>query len=140
MDHTHYWEINRDLPRAIWDQITDDARRLIAAAPVRVAYDWDRWQEPPRIDDITIRFNAAHEEDAHETFVLSRATTRFDFCKTNRKPYDLLVCAILAVAEDHAGGDIIVRSDGSREEWTVPVNWARTILQRPIPIPKEVGE
>lgn len=37
----------------------------------------------------------------------------FDFCKTARKPYDAVVCALLIAAKDHYGASLRVSSDGT---------------------------
>lgn len=68
------------------------------------------------LDDITIndnivRFNGVGD-DAHETFVFSKKIDDFNFCKTQRKPYDELVCACLEFAKNIFKDDISVSSDG----------------------------
>ena len=39
------------------------------------------------------------------------------FCKTNRKPYDLAVCAVLLAFKKRFVTTVKISSDGSSEEW-----------------------
>lgn len=52
---------------------------------------------------------------AHEDFLIDLKHPRDDFCKTNRKPYDAVVQALLILAEK-AGYVTDVRSDGDNPE------------------------
>jgi len=45
-------------------------------------------------DSFALNGSFVHDED-YETFELSRKATDFDFCKTDRRPYDAVVGAIL---------------------------------------------
>ncbi|MEA3295593.1 MAG: hypothetical protein U9Q27_00410 [Patescibacteria group bacterium] len=55
----------------------------------------------------------------HETFVIKNINTGgvngWNFCKTARKPYDLLVCACLIAARKYLG--FRISSDGSLNDW-----------------------
>lgn len=83
------------------------------------------------ITDNEIRFNGREEGDrGHETFSLQRMSDKrleeyaerldrnyiFDFCKTARKPYDIVVCCLLVILKYHLGNMIEVSSDGA--DWT----------------------
>tara|TARA_B100002049_G_scaffold216394_1_gene182295 strand:- start:1414 stop:1986 length:573 start_codon:yes stop_codon:yes gene_type:complete len=77
----------------------------------------------------------------HETMLLERTCTPedwqedafksgegiFNFCKTARKPYDLLVCALLLVCENEAPGCWTIRSDGDWSEWKQAINLVNEI-------------
>jgi hypothetical protein len=106
-----------------------EIRRLIAAAKVTVAYESDCPANPPEIDGERLRFNGVGE-DGHETFEVRRdpagnrspwqkpeAGRYFDFCKTARKPYDVLVTASLLVLKAHLGDWLLLGSDGRWENW-----------------------
>lgn len=43
----------------------------------------------------------------------------FDFCKTERRPYDLLVAASLLVLKRHLGNGVRVMTDGKDNDWSV---------------------
>ena len=83
------------------------------------------------ITDNEIRFNGREEGDrGHETFSLQRMSDKrleeyaerldrnyiFDFCKTARKPYDIVVCCLLVILKYHLGNMIEASSDGA--DWT----------------------
>ena len=99
------------------------------------------------ITDDMIWFNGREENDqGHETFHLERKSTKesyrtfplkdqdgkiledtekeecFTFCKTARKPYDIVVCCCLLIAKKHLGGLISVSSDGDEVEWNDAIN------------------
>ena len=79
------------------------------------------------ITDEEIRFNGREEGDrGHETFSLQRKSDKrledyasrldrkyiFDFCKTARKPYDIVVCCLLVILKHRLGNMIEISSDG----------------------------
>jgi len=51
------------------------------------------------------------DEDGHETFYFSLDKSGFDFCKTNIKPYDEVVCGCLYIAKVIFGEDIRINQD-----------------------------
>lgn len=70
--------------------------------------------EKYRFDDVEIFFNGI-DDDGHETFYLSRYASRmtgFTFCKTARKPYDVVVCSLLILLKHFYGNDFFLDSDG----------------------------
>jgi hypothetical protein len=76
----------------------------------------------PEISQDFICFNGnwcPGENLGHEAFVLARCGEGFQFCKTERKPYDLLVCAVLLCVTEIAPGAFSIASDGDMrgEEW-----------------------
>lgn len=72
-------------------------------------------------------------ELGHEPFLLTSAPHEEDdkfgacmwFCKTARKPYDLLVCATLILVECYAPGMLKIHSDGDPEDWGPALEFAR---------------
>lgn len=65
----------------------------------------------PVVEKDSINLNGVGD-DSHESFNIN--TTLGDFCKTNRKPYDVVVVAILYYLESK--GVITWSSDGGRED------------------------
>ena len=91
---------------------------------------------PPIIDAEQIVFNGSPESEGYEDFEMHRVPeNEFNFCKTAGMPYDEVVCAVLAVAAEHAPSAIRVQSDGPAENWGAPVGWASEVLERPVPNP-----
>lgn len=69
-----------------------------------------------------------------ETFVLSNASPEKDqeispgigYCNTAGKPYDLMVCATLIVANHIAPDLLMINSDGGIDDWEPALKLART--------------
>jgi hypothetical protein len=75
---------------------------------------------------------------SHETFAIPLRVSHlqdFDFCKTARKPYDVVVTGVLCILAE-AGLD--VSSDGEAEDWEAGRAWAQGVLGRPVKIPAGV--
>ena len=74
----------------------------------------------PMINESQIWFNGDEKKDMdHETFGIIWNKNGQDFCKTNRKPYDLLVCVtLLAMRDSFKGtGAFTFSSDGDNSDW-----------------------
>jgi hypothetical protein len=135
MGYTHYWRQNKSIPSDRWQKIADDAFKLISAAPCKLAYEEDD-PEPPYVGSYVIRFNGTPDPDGHETFILERVPSdSFSFCKTASKPYDTVVCAVLAIAKEHCSDAIKVTSDGDERDWKEPLAWASQVLGREVKYP-----
>lgn len=67
----------------------------------------------------------AHDEYSHETFLFTRVIgdDTFMFCKTARKPYDLLVQACLIAAVALLPEVERVSSDGNLDEWKAALEY-----------------
>ena len=91
----------------------------------------------------------SHDESlndlGHETFVLERKAwkqadhrpsenTLFSFCKTARKPYDLMVQACLILYK-HYFPYVHIHSDGDMDDWTEAFKFVAAV----IPEGKEIG-
>lgn len=88
--------------------------------------------------DGMIYFNGLGDE-AHEDFMLptwSQEIKDFNFCKTARKEYDIVVVACLAVM---AEAGLNVHSDGPHL-WADGIAMASAILEREIPYPSKLME
>jgi hypothetical protein len=87
-------------------------------------------------------------ENAHESFNLRehfrQNTEEYDgaaFCKTDRKPYDTVIKACLAVLKHRLGNAIEVSSDGKvASDWDNAVTFARRILQVAILNPLDTAQ
>ncbi len=153
MGYTHYWHYNPDKMDAIvWRSAIVDCEKILAFCHVAAV-------EPDWHDDNWFGFNGIGE-DAYETFSVPRTLStmllaikdkranmssfgpkyasrqaRFDFCKTARMPYDLVVTACLCVL---AEAGLEVSSDGDADEWTPGAQFATKALLRPVSIPPKV--
>ena len=73
----------------------------------------------PEFSKTRIEFNGDESQGLnHETFrVEFNKPTKFDFCKTARKPYDMLVCLCLISLRNNIPGGFECSSDGDLEDW-----------------------
>lgn len=130
MGYTHYFTQHRDFSATEWLKLTNAVRAVIKDLPASVGvFDADGSGEPT-VDGVQIAFNGdASVDEAHESMVVHRymedARWRdgtgpvFQFCKTARKPYDTLVCAVLLLAIEIAPNVYELDSDGDMRgpEW-----------------------
>lgn len=147
MGYSHVFETKRNVPVQQWVQITDAFKKVVLNlpefsqtagsyypdVPIKLQYECDE-DKAVVIDNDIIRFNG-DGENGHETFLLCRAKfsneTFYDFCKTNRKPYDFAVCAALILTDHYAPGCYRIVSDGTAEEWMPALLHLRKILEMP---------
>ncbi|KAI8931216.1 hypothetical protein NX059_011565 [Plenodomus lindquistii] len=104
--YTHYW--NSIIWGAKWPQFLEDAKLIAAEAGVPLSHTGAS-DDPPVFDEQRIFFNGSPGDD-FETFELySAGYGGRGFCKTGRRPYDVVVAAILLrafmVARMHVGSD-----------------------------------
>ncbi len=131
MGYTHYWTYN---PNAIKD--TEELRRRFYAAVfiIKQAHQIIKRETScvirgglgkgkPMMNESQVWFNGDEKKGLdHETFSIKwypEGGIARDFCKTARKPYDLLVCVSL-LAFKHAFDDPKVftfSSDGDNSDW-----------------------
>ena len=133
MGYTHYWEQYRSFDDREWSEITKYAKRICMSKEGKAILGIEQKQSDRLlIDDLEIIFNGkAKFNQDHETFLLSKNKPQqpdwnkdaiakgytFQFCKTNGKPYDKFVTAILIIADNIAPGAIVVKSDGDAGDW-----------------------
>lgn len=96
-------------------QLASQARSIIAASDVSIC-GWDGTGEP-EITDSVISLNGDESlgEDL-ETFSLGSPVAWS--CKTQYRPYDEVVTAILVAAFINSGGEIALKSDGDFADWS----------------------
>lgn len=159
MGYTHYFEQVVVVDADAWRKITDDFRKLaanlpaqgVSGEPLALVVEGD---QALIVDDEMIFFQGAGKELGYETFVLTRdGSTQveeyrlqegkkfpFTFCKTARRPYDLVVCATLIVVNRYAEGAYLIDSDGSTREWEPALEWVTEALGSGYEIPARVRE
>jgi len=137
---THYYRRKKTLPVAPFRAWRDDVAKIIEAVKDRapVAWEEDQPAKPPELTNTCVRFNGI-DEDGHETFRVPRVFEPdawmkpqkglyFDFCKTARKPYDLVVVASLTRLAFHMGKAVNVSSDGDAEDWEPGMELCRKLF------------
>jgi hypothetical protein len=115
MGYTHYWRRPKILTEDRWSSFCNDIERLCFFYKEILKYG---------ITDDYISINGI---DGCETLYIDRVsedTERdeeqvFDFCKTNRAPYDIVVMVALMLLHHHYP-NVKITSDGSIDnEWSV---------------------
>lgn len=126
MGYTHYWNRRQNLDKQTFGILIHLAHDVITAAEEKgLALNAD-------LNDAHITLNGSGEE-SHETFHFPRVMTLhdwqrpnendlyFDFCKTARKPYDVVVVALLILIvslwNDKYRNHVTVHSDGMVSDW-----------------------
>ncbi|KAJ6019690.1 hypothetical protein N7522_001757 [Penicillium canescens] len=121
MGYTHYYNVNNwDSPewRAAWRQLIEDVPEIIqeAGVPLTGMYTPEDIITPVLVDlERGIGLNGIGD-DGHETFRLCKPG-EWSFCKTARKPYDIVVSCIILRAWKLAPLHIGVGSDGDYDDW-----------------------
>jgi hypothetical protein len=141
MGYTHYWTQTRDLTAGDMGAIAHALQAINDATEVLIA-GWDGSGEPEMSFD-TLGFNGCGN-DGHETFRINakrelpfegadRERLGWAFCKTARKPYDIVVTAMLTILAAKYGFD--VGSDGRASDWDDGVKLASKALGEILPNP-----
>jgi hypothetical protein len=132
MGYTHYWHIDYD--KATYEQLGKwalDTQKLVAAARERGIkiggqdhWDGRTWSGPDEgTEEFTekyVLFNGV-EDEAHEGFYVALRPGDPDdlvawFCKTERKPYDVVVAAAVLRLKHHLGDAVDIGSDGRERD------------------------
>ncbi len=131
--YTHYFPQLRPLTDEEWNGITADIKALCAASPVTLCNGSGDIGSDPEFLVGAIAFNGEDNmnDDAHETFWLPKSDTDFNFCKTARKPYDLIVTAALCAVNHRAPHAFRIGSDGDIEDWQDGLEFAQKTLNDP---------
>lgn len=106
MGFTRYWEFS-SLEEEKFVDFSSICMLLIENMGVALEY--------INITDRVISFNGVGE-DAHELFNFSLDKGGFNFCKTNIKPYDEVVCGCLYVSKVIFGDKIEINQDCDTED------------------------
>lgn len=131
MGYTHYWNQPRDLTPAEMTEISDTVAKLIKGAKgVKIC--GGLGEGKPTLDAEQVWLNGKGPDLDYETFVVN-TDHGMGFCKTERRPYDIVVVAALAYLA--AKWDFIVQSDGDAEDWTPGVALASKVLGEEIACP-----
>lgn len=81
----------------------------------------------PEFSKDLVIFNGVGE-NSHETFVIAYKENDWNFCKTARKPYDLLVCACLLAAADIL--EYKISSDGDLNDWIPAMKFYNKVIEK----------
>lgn len=146
MGYTHYWTLSK--PRGVTAKNLEATyqKAIKACAKVVKAYNNGPIPREYRLSGYTAHtpigayggLNVNGREDlAHETFIMREhfGEESFAFCKTARKPYNIVVVACLAILKYYLKDAIEVSSDGDALDFKDGASLASRILKRKIRIP-----
>ena len=108
MGYTHYYQLHRELTSAEMSGFLRGAKSIVEQA-WDIALDGDDTEEYLIINGVG--------GESHEDFYFSRTNLSWNFCKTNQKPYDDVVTALLILARYLFPEAITVKSDGNWTDW-----------------------
>lgn len=131
--YTHYWTISRDFTPGEWSRIVNGAKKIIEAASGKPNPHQNYYEDEvvqiagpmgsgrPILNNRRIALNGKGPKLDHETFLVYRRMQDdggfedgkvWNFTKTARKPYDIVVTSILALMKKVAPDAIELKSDG----------------------------
>ena len=113
MGYTHYFgfKSGAKIDAERWNEAIELGKACAEASGVEIA-GYDGTGEPIFTDN-EIGFNGKGDELSHEAFCLeSEGRYTHGFCKTARKPYDIVVCCFLLALKKVFGKDFEYSSDG----------------------------
>lgn len=121
MGYTHYWSRPQTLNKDTLKSFVADCKKIFEHCKNKldielVNYMGDEGTEPEANDE-GVFFNGSGDE-SHEGLVIeqSDSDSSFNFCKTNMKPYDVAVTAVL-IALNHHFPECKITSDGNTKDW-----------------------
>ena len=144
MGYTHYWTFDRskmtqDELKIAFKKAVDEIVNLKNNLPKEIVIKGEHGYNEPTFSEQEICFNGDIESELeHETFRVTFEQPKiciyhnadplksiykdqnFKFCKTTRKPYDLLVCASLIALNKYMPEAFTYSSDGNEEDWKKP--------------------
>ena len=124
MGYTRYWENTK---KPIDNKTLEAIKSIIDIAKK----DYDIDIDVKALTDMYIKLNGDENKDLdHEDFVID-LTPGFNFCKTNEKPYDIVVNAILKLLESTNKIHDVEKDDDNEEEK------AEELLYKALSIEKE---
>lgn len=112
MGYTHYWD-HRGFTDEQWQKLVTFTQNLISETEITIVNGHGDLGSSPEINDRRICLNG-EGDDSYETFALTKAEQDFEFCKTQRRPYDEIVVAIMRKAME-INPNFNPRSDGGIE-------------------------
>jgi hypothetical protein len=122
MGYTHYFTAKK-ADNDQWNKFIDACKELKSKLPKHIKISGGDGTGKPEFSDEMVCFNGSGD-NAYETFYIPKDSSEWDFCKTARNPYDLLVCAVLMAAKEHLGYE--VTTDGDLEDWEDAIHFYKT--------------
>jgi hypothetical protein len=125
MGYTTYWKNDFEITDAEWSMVEIAVTPILVEHKDIICSEYDKPEESFIIDNNRIVFNGKCDA-GHETFAFQKNGGQdFEFCKTARKPYDLVVCKVLLTLYVIFGDKLNLHSDGmpDDENWPKAFKW-----------------
>ena len=144
MGYTHYWTIQDITKPLMTSEIAQDIQSIILASEVPIGDGDGGRDSQPVLEHDLVQLNGIGDE-SHESLcyppnfkwnqeVHPPESHGFAFCKTARKPYDVVVCAALLAIKHHLGDNVEINSDGKFDnEWQPAYRLYRRATRRELP-------
>jgi len=124
MGYTHYWT-PKEVSKEQFAEFVSVCKKLNKNLPKDILIKGWNGTGKPQFDQYGVGFNGDASEDLdHETFLITPEPSD-SFCKTARKPYDLLVSACLIAAYEILKYD--VSSDGKMTDWKAAFDYYKEV-------------
>ena len=144
MGYTHYYII-QDITKPLrTSEIAQDIGSIIMASEIPIGDGNGIQDSQPVLEHDLVQMNGIGDE-SHEAlcyppdFEWNRKVhpaefLGFRYCKTARKPYDVVVCAALLAIKHHQGDNVEITSDGKFDnEWQPAYRLYRRATRRELP-------
>ena len=152
MGYTHKFQITKRPTQENWAHLIIDVQHLIENLPsyhelINLGAGVDKGivlrgpmgDKKPICNSRQIAFNGDTSTDsACETFLLVPKVMS-DSCKTNRQPYDFVVCASLVLGFLHIPY-FVLTSDVDTDDWLPAVSWVRQHINPAAVMPSAIRE
>lgn len=105
MGYTHYYELKKEPTASKFNKAVETLKAIFAEHKDlrELLAGWDGTGEPEFTSDL-IQFNGrADKNEDYETFTVRRTKPEWSFCKTQYRPYDVVVCLALLVLKKVLG-------------------------------------
>lgn len=112
MGYTHYWKARKHTAEQ-FKAFSGVCRELYNAVKDDIEIASPMGSGEPVFSDTEVSFNGRGDK-AYESFTIS-LNGPGGFCKTQHRPYDVLVCACLIAAKNYIG--FFPSSDGNIDDW-----------------------
>ena len=144
MGYTHYYNIQDITKPLMTSEIAQDIGTIIMASEIPIGDGNGIQDSQPVLEHDLVQMNGIGDE-SHEAlcyppdFEWNRQIhpaefLGFAFCKTARKPYDVVVCAALLAIKHHQGDNVEITSDGKFDnEWQPAYRLYRRATRRELP-------
>ena len=154
MGYTHYWKFKEVKPikgqhpeiEKMYQLGIRQCQRIIKAYNSQFEKGDDRrlsgYSAHTKVNDyLGLDVNGV-KDNSHETFSFRdhwSSNESFNFCKTARKPYDIVVVACLITMQYYMGDLLQVSSDGDVSDWNNGMKLAKKVLKiKGLKIPQNI--